>query len=227
MSTRPVGLWALALLLAATVGCRARPAAPAPASDITTEYDLIYALSRGQMNNRPSPFLVATLAQLGPAPAAAALDLGGGTGRNSLLLARHGYAVTDVDLSRIGLDLARRQAEAEHLAVATVAADLNQFAMGANRWDLIALIDFPFAYRPLLPRIAAALKPGGVVVIQAVAVGQPGLESPDHMLQYTFMDRRDLDAPFAGFQLLHDSVSQQPTVWGVSALMLRYAARKP
>ena len=221
-----------ALLLGLALGaaaCRSAPApAPAPPTrDVATEYDLIYAIANGRMSTAPSPFLVATLRRLHPPPGATALDIGGGAGRNSLYLARRGYRTTDLDVSHIGLDLARQQAAAERLPVATVAQDVNTFDFGQARWDLIALVDFPFPYRALLPKIAAGLKPGGVVVIQAVAVGQPGAESPDHVLHYTYMDRRDLAAPFAGFQVLHDEQGEQPTVWGVQALMLRFAARKP
>lgn len=226
MDLRGCGTVGLALVCLAFAGCGHKAAVGAPQQEVATEYDLIYALNRGMMNNRPSPFLAATVAGL-QRRGGLALDLGGGAGRNSLWLAKQGYQVTDVDLSRVGLDLARQQAEGEHLAVTTVAADLNQYDMGTAKWDLIALIDFPFAYKPLLPKIAAGLKPGGVVVIQAVSVGQPGLESPDHLLHYTFMDRRDLAAPFAGFSVLHDSVSEEATAWGVKALMVRFAARKP
>jgi len=215
-----------AALCVALAGCQHKAAVSAPQNEITTEYDLIYALNRGVMNGRPSPFLVATVSGF-KQHAGLAVDLGGGAGRNSLWLAQQGYQVTDVDLSRVGLDLAKQQAEGEHLQLTTVAADINQYDLGAAKWDLIALIDFPFAYKPLLPKIAAGLKPGGVVVIQAVSVGQPGLESPDHVLQYTFMDRRDLNAPFAGFTVLHDSVSEEATVWGVKTLMVRFSARKP
>lgn len=219
----------VAVLVAALAGCRAAPP-PAPvapaANDIATEYDLIYAIAHGRMSTAPSPFLLATLQQA-KLSGGTALDIGGGAGRNSLFLAHHGFQVTDVDLSRIGLDLTRQQASVEHVPVETVAADINAYDFGQERWNLILLIDFPFAYRPLLPKIAAGLKPGGVAVIQDVAVGQPGLESPDQVLHYTFMDRRDLSAPFAGFTILHNEVSEQPTVWGVRALMLRFAARKP
>jgi SAM-dependent methyltransferase len=215
-------------LLALLAGCRTAPAPPPepPTAAIATEYDLIYAISHAKMPQTPSPFLAALVARL-KLGGGTALDLGGGAGRNSIFLAQHGFAVTDVDVSRVGLDLAQQRAERQHLRIATVAADINQFDLGRNRWDLIALIDFPFPYRALLPRIAAGLKPGGVVVIQAVAQGQPGLESPDKVLHYTFMARHDLDAPFAGFAILHNTLTEEPTVWGVKARMVRYAARKP
>lgn len=226
----------LALVLAATalVGCRVQtrpvttPAAVNSTTDVATEYDLVYAITHGRMSARPTPFLVATITAAGLPPAhATALDIGSGNGRNSLYLARHGYQVTAVDLSRVGLDLTRQQAQRDHLPVRTVDQDINTFDFGSRRWDLIVLIDFPFAYRTLLPKIAAGLRPGGLVVVQAVSAKQAGLESPDHMLRYTFMRRRDLTAAFAGFTVLHLHEGEQPTTWGVKAIMITFAARKP
>ncbi len=215
-------------LLAAMAGCRSAPPLPPapPTATIATEYDLIYAISHAKMSRAPSPFLTSMVARLG-LQGGTALDIGGGAGRNSIFLAQRGFRVTNVDLSRVGLDLTKQRAAMAHVPVTTVAADINRFDLGQARWNLITLIDFPFAYRALLPRIAAGLKPGGVVVIQEVAQGQPGLESPDKVLRYTFMARGDLDAPFAGFTILHDTLGEEPTVWGVKALMIRYAARKP
>jgi 2-polyprenyl-3-methyl-5-hydroxy-6-metoxy-1,4-benzoquinol methylase len=206
--------------------------ASAAPEDIATEYDLLYALTHASINPNPnpnpSPFLVSTVSGAGkPAAGATALDIGCGAGRNALYLARQGYQVIGVDLSRIGLDLTKQAAARAHLPVTTVAEDINRFPIGHQRWDLITLIDFPFAYRALLPRIAAGLKPGGLVVIQEISTRQPGVESPDHTLTYTFMDHRDLAAPFAGFTVLHDQEAEEATMWGVRAVMIRYAARKP
>ncbi len=219
---------------AALAGCRLRPPAPAaPAalnsrSDVATEYDLIYAITHGHVSLRPTPFLAAMIAAAGAPPAqATALDIGSGNGRNSLYLARHGYQVTAVDISGVGLSLTQLQAQQDHLPVRTVDQDINSFDFGSQRWDLVVLVDFPFPYQALLPKIAAGLRPGGLVVVQAVSARQSGLESPDQVLHYTFMHRRDLTAAFAGFTVLHDQVAEQPTVWGVRAMMITFAARKP
>lgn len=221
-------------MLLADSGCQGHPAPPQPPSlpatsediaGVTTGYDLIYALSHARPQPNPSPFLVATA---GEGHGGTALDIGSGAGRNSLYLARHGYQVTAVDLSRVGLDLTARQAALDRLPVTTVAADINRFDLGKARWDLIVLIDFPYPYRALLPRIATGLKPGGLVVIQAVSTKEPGpRQSPDGTFHYTYMARGDVEAGFAGFQVLHDSEGEEPTVWGVKAVLIRFAARKP
>ncbi len=194
---------------------------------VTDEYDLAYGTNHTWLTLKPSLFLVATVTAAGPPPAdVTALDIGSGNGRNVLYLAQKGYRVTGVDLSKVGLDTTRQLATLYRLPVTTVAQDINAFNMGRARWDLITLIDFPFAYRKLLPRIAAGLKPGGLVVIEDVSAKQGTMESPDHSLHYTLMQRRDLNAPFAGFTVLHDSERHQDTMWGARAIMIRFSARK-
>lgn len=196
---------------------------------VAQDYDLAYAMADGPLLTRPSPFLRTMLQRAGNAAGGArtALDIGSGGGRNSLFLARSGYDVTAVDLSEVGLALTAQQAEAARLPVHTVREDINRFDFGGSRWDLILLIDFPFPYRALLPRIAAGLKPGGMAIVQDVSTRQPLEVSPSGRIQYTFMNRRDLDAPFAGFTILHDEEAEEPTEWGVRAMMIRFAARKP
>lgn len=53
-----------------------------------------------------------------------ALDLGCGQGRDSLMLARHGYTVTGVDSSRVGIEQMVARANAQGLAVSGVVDDL-------------------------------------------------------------------------------------------------------
>lgn len=226
MRSKSIWLLALALLaLALALGITRRR----PTAAVAHNYDAAYATAHGPLLTEPSPFLVSMLRRARSAAGGArtALDIGSGSGRNTLYLARRGYQVTAVDVSKVGLALTAQQARAGSLAVRTVRQDINQFAFGKNRWDVILLIDFPFPYRALLPKIAAGLKPGGLAIIQEVSVKQPGTVSPDGELRYTFMDRRDLDAPFADFSILHDEEAEEPTRWGVQGVMIRFAARKP
>jgi 2-polyprenyl-3-methyl-5-hydroxy-6-metoxy-1,4-benzoquinol methylase len=56
-----------------------------------------------------------------------ALDLGCGQGRDALMLARYGYAVTGVDSSQVGIQQMLDRANAEGLAVTGVVADLFEY----------------------------------------------------------------------------------------------------
>lgn len=213
----------------------AAPPSPPPSSSdqqtaqqIGTTYDLLYGLGAAPSALRPSPFLVDSVPSLKPGTA---LDIGSGNGRNSLYLARHGWRVTAVDLSHVGLDQTRFTAQHLGVKVQTVAADIHHFDFGHERWDLILLIDFPFGYRKLLPRIREGLRPGGWILIQAVSEKEYEelKKIHDHRpsLPYTFMRRADLGRAFAGFRVLHDESGFFATPWGGHAWMIRYLAQKP
>jgi tellurite methyltransferase len=92
-----------------------------------------------------------------------ALDVGGGSGRHALWLARRGLEVTLTDVSDVALERAARLARAEGLSLATVQADLETGPLPPGVWDLILCLYF--LHRPLFPALAAALAPGGILVV--------------------------------------------------------------
>jgi len=195
---------------------------------IGTTYDLLYGLRAAPPALAPSPFLTDCVGRRKPGTA---LDIGSGNGRNTLYLARRGWHVTAVDLSRVGLDQTQMMARQLGVKVRTVAQDINRFDFGHERWDLILLIDFPFAYQELLPRIRAGLRPGGWIVLEEVSDREAAeLKKSQHLspiLPYRFMRRKDLDTAFAGFQVLRDEEGFFATPWGGHAWMIRYLAEKP
>ena len=115
----------------------------------------------------PNTFLAANFAHL---PKGRVLSLAEGEGRNAVFLAQQGYAVTAVDGSQVGLDKAQALADARGVAVELVCADLADFELGVNAWDAIVSIFCPLppAIRQALYRnVLAALKPGGVFLLEA------------------------------------------------------------
>jgi len=108
----------------------------------------------------PSPFL-AELEPLLPSRGRA-LDVAGGSGRNALWLARHGLAVTLVDLSEVALARAASAARREGLPLATAQLDLEAEPLPAGPWDVILCTYY--LRRPLFAAFAAALGPGGLLV---------------------------------------------------------------
>jgi tellurite methyltransferase len=92
-----------------------------------------------------------------------ALDIGGGSGRNALWLARRGLEVTLADVSDVALERAALLARTEGLSLATVRADLETGPIPHGPWDLILCLYF--LHRPLFPALAGALAPSGVLVV--------------------------------------------------------------
>jgi SAM-dependent methyltransferase len=108
--------------------------------------------------------------ELAGAAPATVLEVGAGTGRVALHLARAGHALTALDRDAELLAALAERARAADLEIATVTADAAGFDLGARRFTLIAV---PMQMLQLLPDAAArgrflaaarrALAPGGRV----------------------------------------------------------------
>ena len=130
----------------------------------------------------PVAFLKGKLDQFRPGRA---LCLAAGAGRNAVYLAQQGYEVTAVDISARGLALCRKLAQKHGVRVITVEADLLEYDVGREQYDLITNF---FYYQPeLFPGIKGALKPGGYFVMETFSVDQlrhgRGPRSAAHLVQ--------------------------------------------
>jgi len=67
----------------------------------------------------------------------AILDVGTGTGRAALLLARRGARVTALDASEQMLAVARRRASEEHLAIRFLAGDIHRLGFPDRAFDVV------------------------------------------------------------------------------------------
>ena len=91
-----------------------------------------------------------------------------GEGRNGVFLATKGFQVTGVDISEAGFKKARDLASEKGVKLTTVVADLEQYTIPPSSYDVI--ICTYFLQRDLFPKITAALKPGGVALIETYTV---------------------------------------------------------
>lgn len=189
-------------------------------------YDAIYAKNHGAAVNVPSPFLMEILASLPlSTEKRTALDIGSGNGRNSVYAAEMGYLVHAVDLSAEGIEQTRQKASLKDLSIHTHQESIRTFDLGFERYDLILLIDFPFASDDLWAKIKRGLKPGGIVIVKAVTTLQP--HQDDETLDYVFLDYGRLKKAFKGFRVIKDTEGPAGTLWGGRKIMARYAAQKP
>jgi len=97
-------------------------------------------------------------------PKGAVLDLAMGEGRNGVFLATKGFDVTGVDISKEGLKKAKALAAQRGVTLTTIVADLEEYTITPNTFDVI--ICTYYLQRDLFPKIAAALKPGGMALIE-------------------------------------------------------------
>jgi len=164
ISIKRVPIWRVCVyfVLLLTVACgtaQQRPLDPNVQRE-ADRWNETYSSGRG-FKAKPNALLVEAAKYL---PAGKALDLGVGQGRNAIYLAQHGWDVTGVDITEVGIEQARARARELGLKLTLVLQDADVFNYGREQWDLVTVIYFN--PRPYAKRIQTALKPGGVVVVE-------------------------------------------------------------
>jgi SAM-dependent methyltransferase len=133
------------------------------------------------------------------------LCLAEGQGRNAVFLATLGLEVTAVDQSAVGLACAEQLAARNCVAIQTAVADLGGYDLGEERWGAIVSIfaHVPAAVRKALHgRIAAALKPGGLFLLEAYRPEQLGLGTGGPQNPALMMSLAELGEELTGLEWL-------------------------
>ena len=134
------------------------------------------------------------------------LCLAEGEGRNAVYLASLGHDVVAVDASSVGLAKARRLAEEVGVEIETVVADLSDFPMESEGFDVIVSI---FAHVPpplrvkLHGMIAGALRPGGKFILEAYTTDQIGLGTGGPPVPALMMGLEGLEGELIGLDFQH------------------------
>ena len=103
------------------------------------------------------------------------LSLSEGEGRNAVFLASHGLEITGVDFSTVALDKAKKLAKSRGVEIKTIVADLSTFEPGENSYGSVISISahLPSTIRNrLYPLIERALKPNGIIILEAYSENQ-------------------------------------------------------
>jgi SAM-dependent methyltransferase len=91
-----------------------------------------------------------------------AIDVAGGGGRHAVWLAKRGLDVTLADIAEAGIEIARENASAAGVTLATQTIDLESDPFPEGPWDVI--LAFHFLLRPLFEVVPRVLAPGGLFV---------------------------------------------------------------
>lgn len=156
-------------------------------------WENLYRTGERGLEEHPTALLVETVAKLRPGKSA---DLACGTGRNSFYLAERGWQVVAIDGSDTAIAELRRRAAERKLDIDAQAADLNEFVLPANQFDLIVIAFY--LQRDLFPAAKAAVRPGGVVIAIAHIPESTEDSSPKRA------QPGELRAIFSDWQILHD-----------------------
>jgi 2-polyprenyl-3-methyl-5-hydroxy-6-metoxy-1,4-benzoquinol methylase len=134
------------------------------------------------------------------------LCLAEGEGRNAVWLARQGYQVSAVDASAVGQQKALKLAQQHKVGLHYEVRDLACFDLGVEQWDGIVSIfcHLPPALRKSVhQRIVHALKPGGVLLLEAYTPRQLQLGTGGPQDAAMMMDAATLEAELPGLRFDH------------------------
>ena len=189
-----MGRWLLlvGLALAGTVAVAQQTSSPGE------QWDERFSRGMYVYGKEPVDFLKEQVANL---RVGKALCLAAGEGRNAVFLAQAGFDVVAVDASEKGLAKASALASERGVRIETAVADLRDYDLGVERYDLIT--DFYYHQPDLFPKVMEALKPGGFFVLQGFSIDQPetnrfGPRNPEFLVK-----PNELLKAFAGYRVRH------------------------
>lgn len=205
------------------------PPAPGRALDWDARYDRDDYL----FGTEPNRFLVDCRPLLGPGDRV--LCIADGEGRNSVWLAGEGMRVDAFDPSPVAVAKARRLAGERGVAVGFAVAGVDDWDWPGEAYDAVAAIFIQFAppamRRRLFGRILAALRPGGLLLLEGyrleqLAHGTGGPSVPDQL--YTEPQLREELAAFVVESVhAHDAVVDEGPVHSGMSALIDVIARRP
>jgi SAM-dependent methyltransferase len=145
-------------------------------AELRKMWDERYAREGFAFGDQPNDFLRSQEERI-RAGGMRALCLGEGHGRNAIWLAKLGLKVTAVDLSAVGLSKAVEWASQSGLELSAVQADLREWEIQPDSWDLIVSIfcHMPSEIRAHVHRgVVRGLASGGVFILEAYTPSQIG-----------------------------------------------------
>lgn len=151
-----------------------------------------------------------------------ALDIAMGQGRNSIWLAQQGWDVTGFDIADEALAAANENARRLGVTIHTELKRIDDFDFGKNRWDLILL-----SYAgcgPVPDKLQRALKPGGILVVEAFHVDA----TKDHRIGGSICGTGELPHLFQALRTIHyEEPVATPDFAQEPMRVVRYCAEEP
>ncbi len=150
----------------------------------------------------PRGWLIEHEALVDELPKGRALDVACGRGREALWLAERGFTVDAVDVADVAVDAVRAAARERALPVQAWRVDLVETPGPFPREPYDIVVDFYFLERSLFPRMAAALAPGGLLVVETFTRDHAEILGHDMPARF-LLDHNELLSAFPGLRVLH------------------------
>lgn len=136
------------------------------------------------------------------------LDLGAGEGRNTLFLAKHGFRVTAIDRSDVGVAKINKLASLQGLQVRAVVTDIIRSPYDRKYDVILAISTLNFLTRSHIGRVVMAMKngtnPGGLNVVAVFTQ-----DNPQKGFAYLFK-KNELMSMYNHWDVLHYSEHMTP-----------------
>jgi SAM-dependent methyltransferase len=190
-----------------------------------------YGVDHYHYGTAPNDFLREQIDSLPDGPV---LCLAEGEGRNAVFVAGTGREVHSVDLTEAGVAKTQRLARVRGVLVNAVAADLATYDIGHEQWAAVVSIFAhmpPHVRRDLHGRVVAALRPGGVFLLEAYTPDQIGRGTGGPAVPEMTMTLDLLRGELAGLDFLHALETERVVVEGPGhtgmGAVVQVIARKP
>jgi cyclopropane fatty-acyl-phospholipid synthase-like methyltransferase len=193
-------------------------------------WDEVYSIDEYVYGESANDFLLEMTANLKEGNA---LCLAEGEGRNATHLARHGFSVTAVDASGVGLKKAEKLAQKHRVSIETIHVDLAEYTIKENAWDSIVSISchLPSELRRKIHKsVVAGLKEGGTFLLEAYTPKQlefatGGPPNADFMMELDTL-KKELE----GLEFIHGKELIRDVIEGIKhtgkASVVQVFARK-
>jgi SAM-dependent methyltransferase len=201
--------------------------------DAASFWDGRYADDAYLFGTEPNAFLAREAWRL--APGWHALAVADGEGRNGVWLAERGLSVTSFDISSRAVEKARALAAQRGVTLDQRVAGIDDFDFAPGAYDAVVAIFIQFAppgtREHLFQRMAEALKPGGLLLLQGYRPEQVDYATGGPPYRAHMYTRDLLAEQFAGLEWLHTASYDAPIQEGTGhdglSALIELVARKP
>lgn len=207
---------------------------PDPSDTANAPYwDARFAGEDYRFGTDPNQFLVSCRDLIGES--GRVLCVADGEGRNSVWLAAQGLEVEAFDVSPVGVAKARRLASERGVTVRFHVADADGWDWPQEAYDVVAAIYIQFASpalrRRIFERVARALRPGGLFLLEGYRVeqleyGTGGPKVPDQLYTESQL-RSELSAFTLESVVSYDAVIAEGAAHSGMSAVIDVVARRP